>query len=151
MLRTRLSEALKGALKARDETRTATVRLILAGIKDRDIAARPGGNATGISDDDILNFLQAAIKQRQESATQFAAGGRMDLVAKENAEVEVVRSFLPKQFSDGEVADVAKNAIAEVGAAGMKDMGKVMTALRAKYSGQMDFGKASAVVKGLLG
>ena len=134
-LRTRLSEALKDALRAKDETRVSTVRLLLAGIKDRDIAARPSGNATGISDQEILNFCQSAIKQRQDSIAMFEQGNRKDLADKENAEIAVL----------------AKQEIAATGAAGMKDMGKVMTALRAKYAGQMDFGKASNVVKGLLG
>lgn len=150
-LRTRLSEALKDGLRAKDETRTATVRLILAGIKDRDIAARPSGNTTGISDAEILNFLQSSIKQRQDSIAAFEQGGRKDLVDKETAEINVIKTFLPKQYGDAEIADLAKKEIAAVGAAGMKDMGKVMTALRAKYAGQMDFGKASNVVKGLLG
>jgi uncharacterized protein YqeY len=144
-----LSEALKDALKAKDETRTAMVRLILAGIKDRDIAARPA-NTNGISDQEVLNFLQSAIKQRQESIVLFQQGGRQDLVDKETAEIGVIKNFLPKQFGDAEIADLAKKEIAAVGAASIKDMGKVMTAMRAKYAGQMDFGKASNVVKGLL-
>ncbi len=150
-LRTRLSEALKESLKARDETRLSTVRLLLAGIKDRDIAARPSGNAAGIGDQDILNFLQSAIKQRVDSAAMFEQGGRKDLVDKEIAEINVIKTFLPQQFGDAEITDLARKEIQETGAAGMKDMGKVMTAMRAKYAGQMDFGKASAVVKGLLG
>ena len=150
-LRTRLSEALKDALRAKDETRVSTVRLLLAGIKDRDIAARPSGNATGISDQEILNFCQSAIKQRQDSIAMFEQGNRKDLADKENAEIAVIKTFLPQQFGDAEIADLAEQEIAATGAAGMKDMGKVMTALRAKYAGQMDFGKASNVVKGLLG
>ncbi len=150
-LRTRLSEALKDSMRAKDETRVATVRLMLAGIKDRDIAARPSGNKDGIGDAEILNFLQSAIKQRMDSITMFQQGNRQDLVDKENAEIAVIKTFLPQQFGDAEITDLAKQEIAAVGAAGMKDMGKVMTALRAKYAGQMDFGKASNVVKGLLG
>jgi uncharacterized protein YqeY len=150
-LRTRLSEALKDSLRAKDETRVATVRLMLAGIKDRDIAARPSGNKDGIADPEIMNFLQSAIKQRQDSIAMFEQGGRKDLVDKEKAEIDVIKTFLPQQFGDAEITDLAKKEIAATGAAGMKDMGKVMTAMRAKYAGQMDFGKASAVVKGLLG
>lgn len=150
-LRARLSEALKEGLKAKDETRTATVRLILAGIKDRDIAARPSGNSTGISDEEILNFLQSAIRQRQESISMFQQGGRADLVTKEQAEIDVIKTFLPKQFTDAEIADLARTEIAAAGAASVKDMGKVMTAMRTKYAGQMDLGKASSIVKGLLG
>lgn len=149
-LRARLSEALKEALKARDETRVSTVRLILAGIKDRDIAARPG-NTTGISDEEILNFMQSAIRQRQESVSMFQQGNRADLVAKEEAEIVVIRTFLPKQFSDAEVTDLARQEIAAAAATSVKDMGKVMTAMRSKYAGQMDLGKASGIVKGLLG
>lgn len=149
-LRPRLSEALKEGLKAKDETRVATVRLLLAGIKDRDIAARPSGNSTGISDEEILNFLQAAIRQRQESVAMFQQGGRTDLVTKEQAEIEVIRSFLPKQFTDAELADLARSEIAAAGAASVKDMGKVMTVMRTKYAGKMDLGKASSIVKGLL-
>ncbi len=150
-LRARLSEALKDGLKAKDGTRVATVRLILAGIKDRDIAARPSGNSTGISDEEILNFLQSAIRQRQESIAMFQQGGRADLVEKEQSEIENIKSFLPKQFTDAELTDLARKEIAAAGAASVKDMGKVMTAMRTKYAGQMDLGKASAIVKGLLG
>lgn len=150
-LRARLSEALKDGLKAKDGTRVATVRLILAGIKDRDIAARPSGNSTGISDEEILNFLQSAIRQRQESIAMFQQGGRADLVEKEQSEIENIKSFLPKQFTDAELTDLARKEIAAAGATSVKDMGKVMTAMRTKYAGQMDLGKASAIVKGLLG
>jgi uncharacterized protein YqeY len=145
-----LSEALKDSMRAKDETRVATVRLVLAGIKDRDIAARPSGNKDGISDAEIMNFLQSSIKQRQDSIAMFEQGGRKDLVEKEMAEINVIKTFLPQQFGDAEITDLAKQEITATGAAGMKDMGKVMTALRAKYAGQMDFGKASNVVKGLL-
>ncbi len=149
MLRARLSEALKTALKAKDDRTVSAVRLIVSAMKDRDIAARPA-RMDGITDDEILGMLQGMIKQRNESIALYRKGNRLDLVATEQAEIDVIQTFLPTQMDDAAIAAAARQAIAEVGAAGVKDMGKVMAAMKAKFAGQMDFGKASATVKGLL-
>ena len=149
MLRARLSEALKTALKAKDDRTVSAVRLIVSAMKDRDIAARPA-RMDGITDDEILGMLQGMIKQRNESIALYRQGNRLDLVATEQAEIDVIQTFLPAQMDDAAIAAAARAAITEVGAAGVKDMGKVMAALKAKFAGQMDFGKASATVKGLL-
>lgn len=149
MLRARLSEALKTALKAKDDRTVSAVRLIVSAMKDRDIAARPA-RMDGITDGEILGMLQGMIKQRNESIALYRQGNRPDLVATEQAEIDVIQTFLPTQMDDAAIAAAARQAIAEVGAAGVKDMGKVMAAMKAKFAGQMDFGKASATVKGLL-
>ena len=149
MLRARLSEALKTALKAKDERTVGAVRLILAALKDRDIAARPA-RQNGIGDDEILNLLQSMIKQRNESIVLYQQGGRADLVAVERGEIKVIEGFLPAQMDDAAIAMAARQLIGEINAVGVKDMGRVMGALKSKFAGQMDFGKASAVVKGLL-
>lgn len=151
MLRDSLSQALKEAMKAKDARRTSTLRLILAALKDRDINARTdGADRTGIPDQDILAMLQTMVRQRRESITAYEQGGRPDLVDQEKEEISIIESFLPKQMSAEEIEAAARAAMAEVGATGIKDMGKAMAVLKAKYVGQMDFGKASAVLKGLL-
>jgi uncharacterized protein YqeY len=151
MLRETLNQALKDAMKAKDAQRTATLRLILAALKDRDIAARTSGDdRTGIPDDAILSLLQTMVKQRRESITMYEQGDRQDLADKEKAEIAVIESFLPKQLSEAEVEAAARAAIAEVGAQGIKDMGKAMGVLKAKYAGQMDFAKAAAILKSQL-
>ncbi|WP_374304241.1 GatB/YqeY domain-containing protein [Ferrovibrio sp.] len=151
MLRETLNQALKDAMKAKDAQRTATLRLILAALKDRDIAARTSGDdRTGIPDDAILSLLQTMVKQRRESITMYEQGGRQDLADKEKSEIAVIESFLPKQLSESEVEAAARAAIAEVGAQGIKDMGKAMGVLKAKYAGQMDFAKAAAILKSQL-
>lgn len=151
MLRETLNQALKDAMKAKDARRIATLRLILAALKDRDIAARTSGDdRTGIPDADILSMLQTMVRQRRESITAYQAGGRHDLVEQEKEEIAIIESYLPQQLSEAEVEAAAKAAIAEVGAQGIKDMGKAMAVLKAKYAGQMDFAKAAAVLKGLL-
>lgn len=151
MLRESLNGAYKEAMKAKDQRRTATLRLILAALKDRDIAARTdAADRAGISDTDILSMLQTMVRQRRESIEAYQKGGRQDLVEQEKEEIIIIEGFLPKQMSEAEVAEAAKAAIAEVGAAGIKDMGKAMAVLKAKYAGQMDFGKAAGVLKGLL-
>lgn len=151
MLRETLNQALKDAMKAKDAQRTATLRLILAALKDRDIAARTSGDdRTGIPEDAILSLLQTMVKQRRESITMYEQGGRQDLADKEKAEIAVIESFLPKQLSEAEVEAAARAAIAEVGAQGIKDMGKAMGVLKAKYAGQMDFAKAAAILKSQL-
>jgi uncharacterized protein YqeY len=151
MLREQITEAMKDAMRAREPDTLSTVRMILAGIKDKDIAARPGGNATGIGDPEILSLLQSMVKQRRESVTLYRQGNRADLVAKEEAEIAVIERFLPKQMDAAETDAAIVAAIAESGAASIKDMGKVMAALKAKYSGQMDFSAVGPAVKAKLG
>ena len=151
MLREQITEAMKDAMRAREAETLSTVRMILAGIKDKDIAARPAGNATGIGDPEILSLLQAMVKQRRESVALYAQGGRDDLVAKEQAEITVIERFLPAQMDAAATDAAITAAIAEAGAASIKDMGKVMAALKAKYSGQMDFSTVGPAVKAKLG
>lgn len=150
MLRTRLSEALKDALKSKDTRSTATLRLISAALKDRDIAARSKGNYDGINEDEILQMLQSMIKQRRESITLYEQGGRLELAQQEQEEIVVIERFLPKQMDQGEMTAAIDALVTELGATGVKDMGRVMTALREKYAGQMDFAKASGMVKARL-
>ncbi len=151
MLREKIKTELVAAMKAKDESKTSVLRLINSSIKDKDIAARPAGKADGISDDEILQLLQSMIKQRKESIDLYEKGNRADLVAKEKAEIDVISSFLPAQMDDAAIEAAIKQVIQETGASSMKDMGKVMGSLRGKYAGQMDFGKASGMIKGLLG
>ncbi|MFQ5763413.1 MAG: GatB/YqeY domain-containing protein [Rhodospirillales bacterium] len=147
MLRTRLSDALKIAMKEKDKRAVSTLRLILAALKDRDIAAKGKGNVEGLSNDEILGLLQSMIKQRHESIDAYEKGGRVELAQREAEEIAVIEEFLPEQMSDDEMASVIAGVIDEVGAEGLKDMGKAMTALKEKYPGRMDFSKASAMVK----
>ena len=151
MLRQAFTDRLKKALKARDAHTVSTTRLILAGLKDRDIAARGQGNADGISEAEILRMLQAMIKQRRESIALYQQGNRADLEQREREEIAVIESFLPRQFEESEIDAAANAVIAEAGAAGMKDMGRVMAALRERHAGVIDFGRASAIVRRLLG
>ena len=147
MLRTRLSDALKAAMTEKDRRSVSTLRLILAALKDRDIAARSKGNQDGVSDDEVLGLLQSMIKQRRESIELYEKGGRMELAQGEAEEISVIEGFLPEQMSEDEIAAVITGVLGEVGAESLKDMGKVMTALKEQFAGQMDFGKASAIVK----
>ncbi|MSO85417.1 MAG: GatB/YqeY domain-containing protein [Rhodospirillales bacterium] len=147
MLRQRLGNALKDALKSKDKIGLSTVRLIVAALKDRDIAARGKGNMDGISDEEILGLLQGMIKQRQESIVLYEKGGRCELAEQERGEIVVIERFLPKQMGEDEVAKAVREAISETGAQSLKDMGKAMAALKGRYAGQMDFAKASALVK----
>ena len=149
MLRDQLATQLKEAMKAKDSERLSTVRLIQAAIKDRDIANRGAGKEQA-SDDEILQILAKMVKQRDESANIYEENSRPELAAKERAEIVVIQDFMPKQLSDSEVRANVSAIIAETGAAGAKDMGKVMAALKERYAGQMDFAKASATVKELL-
>ena len=153
MLRTKIRDALKAAQKARNDREVATLRLILAALKDRDIAARgPGaGGREEVGDDQILNLLQTMIKQRRDSIALYEKGGRADLVKQETEEIAVIERFLPKQLSEKEMTEAVKATIAELGAASLKDMGRTMAALKERYAGQMDFAKASAIVKQQLG
>jgi len=151
MLRQAFTDRLKQAMKARDGRTLSTVRLILAGLKERDVAARGEGNADGVAEPEIARMLQNMIKQRRESIALYEQGNRRDLAHQEREEIAVIESFLPQQMSEDEIAAAARAAIAETGAAGLKDMGKVMAALRSRHSGIMDFSRAGAVVRRLLG
>lgn len=151
MLRDAFSERLKQAMRAKETRTVSTVRLILAALKERDVAVRGSGNQEGIPDPEILRLLQGMVKQRRESIALYNQGNRPELAQQEEAEIAVIESFLPKQMSEGEIAAAAKSAIAEIGAAGVKDMGKVMSLLRERHAGIMDMARAGAVVKQLLG
>ncbi|MDR5654635.1 GatB/YqeY domain-containing protein [Ruixingdingia sedimenti] len=150
-MRERLSAALKAAMKAQEADRLSALRLINAAIKDRDIAARTGeGGEGGVSDAEILAILGKMVKQRQESARIYEEGGRLELAEKELAEIRVIEEFLPRQLSAAEVEAAIDAAVAEVGATGIRDMGKVMGVLKARHTGQMDFAAAGATVKARL-
>ena len=149
MLRDNINGAMKGAMKSQDKLRLSTLRLVNAAIKNADIEARTAGKGP-ISDDDLLGLLQKMIKQRLESIELYDKGGRKELADQERGEIEVIKAFLPQQLSDAEAKEAIAGVIKETGAAGMKDMGKVMAALKERYAGKMDFGKASGLVKGLL-
>lgn len=147
MLRTRLNEELKTAMRAKAERMLSTIRLILAALKDRDIAARGKGNYDGISEDEILQMLNSMIKQRRESISLYEQGGRCELAQREQEEIEIIQTFMPKQLSDAELDGAVKATIDSLGAKSLKDMGKVMAVLKEKFAGQMDFTRASALVK----
>ncbi|MDY0008191.1 MAG: GatB/YqeY domain-containing protein [Bdellovibrionales bacterium] len=147
MLRTRFQDQLKQSLHAKDEIAVSTLRLIIAAMKDRDIAARGKGNWDGIGEDEILSMLQSMIKQRHESIKMYEQGGRLELAAREASEIRVIETFLPAQLSEAEVKAAIDAAIAAVGAAGIKDMGKVIAEMKSKYTGQVDFAKVSGLVK----
>ena len=149
-LRAQLTDAMKEAMKAKDTKRLATVRLILAALKDRDIAARSETNKELVSDDDILTLLAKMIKQREESAAVYRQGGRPELAENEEAEIVIIRGFMPAQMDDAALKNAVAKTIAETGAASIKDMGKVMAVLKERYAGQMDFSKASAATKDAL-
>lgn len=149
--RTEINTALKEALKRQDKLMVSTVRLIMAAIKDRDINAFGQGRSEGIEDSEILQLLATMIKQRQESSRQYSEAGRDDLAEREEGEIEIIRAFLPRQLSDSEVEQLIGEIVAEVGAAGIKDMGKVMGVLKERYAGQVDMAKAGALVKKKLG
>ena len=146
-IRDELTTALKEALKSKDQVAMSTIRLISAAMKDRDIAARGGGNAEGIGDSEILSMMQSMIKQRQESSTTYAEAGRDDLAERELDEIAVIKRFLPTQMDEGEVANAIETIIAEVGATDIKGMGKVMNELKSRYAGQIDMAKAGGVVR----
>ena len=151
MLREAFTDRLKVAMKARDTRTVSTVRLILAALKERDVAARGEGNTKELADADIARLLQGMIKQRRESIMLYEQGSRPDLARQENEEIAVIESFLPQQMSEDEITDAAKAVIAETGVAGIRDMGKVMAGLRERYAGAMDFSRAGPIVKRLLG
>ncbi|MBL8566909.1 MAG: GatB/YqeY domain-containing protein [Hyphomicrobiaceae bacterium] len=154
-MRDRIQQATKDAMKSGDKRRLSTLRLVSAAIKDRDIAARVDekGHATGrdrIDDAEILQLLQKMIRQRRDSIEVYTQGGRAELAEQEAAEIAIIEEFLPKQMSEAEIKDAATKAIAELGAGGLKDMGRVMGVLKERFPGVMDFGKASGMVKELL-
>jgi uncharacterized protein len=149
-LRDTLMDDVKTAMKAGEKVKLSTIRLIQAAIKDKDIEARGQGKGQ-LTDDDVLSLMQKMVKQRQESITIYTQAGRNELAAGEQAEVEVINAYMPKQMDEAGVKAAVAAVIAETGAAGMKDMGKVVGALKAKYAGQMDFAKASQLVKAALG
>ena len=149
-LRERLQTALKEAMKAKQADRLSALRLINAAIKDREIAAR-GEGVDAVSDGDLLAVLGKMVKQRQESARIYEEGGRLELAAKEVAEIKVIEEFLPRQLSGAEVSAAIETAVTEAGASSIRDMGKVMAVLKAKYTGQMDFAAAGAAIKARLG
>ena len=147
MLREKLTEAMKDAMRAKDQASLGTIRLIIAKLKDVDIAARTEANREGVADDKILSMMQGMIKQRNESIALYEKGGRADLAEKEKAEIAVIERFLPQQMDEAAVDAAVREAIAAAGATSIKDMGGVMATLKGKYAGQMDFAKASAAVK----
>jgi uncharacterized protein YqeY len=150
MLRERFTAALKEAMLKQEKRRIATLRLVQAAVKDRDIAARTAGKDGAVSDDEILELLGKMIKQRLESARQYEEGKRPELAAQEREEIEIIKEFLPQQLDEAELRAAVAEAIEATGAQGVKDMGKCMAELKARYAGRMDFAKASQVVKELL-
>ncbi len=146
-LREQINDSVKEAMKAKDQKRLGTLRLINAAVKDKDIAARTADSRDLLSDDDILGLLAKMIKQREDSITAFVAGNRPELAENERGEIAVIREFMPKQMSPEDAKAAIAAVIGETGAASIKDMGKVMNALKERYAGQMDFGKASGAVK----
>ncbi len=150
-MRTRVTDALKDAMKSKEADRLSTLRLINAAIKDKDIALRGEGDDKVVTDADVLAIMGRMVKQRQESARAYDEGGRIELAEKERAEIKVIEDFLPKQLSEAETEAAVDAAIASVGAESIRDMGKVMGELKGKYTGQMDFGRVGPLVKGRLG
>lgn len=149
-MRDRIAQAMKQALKDKDQLALAAIRLISAALKDRDIAARGQDRHDGISDDEILSMLQTMIKQRQESARMYEDGGRPDLMETERAEIAIIQQFLPEPLSEAEIEAAIKAAVVSTQAASVKDMGKVMAHLKAEHAGQMDFSAVSQLVKSRL-
>lgn len=149
-LRDRLSAELKTAMKAKDTARLATLRLINAAIKDREIVARGESRSEPVSDAELTAVLTRMVKQRRDSARAYEEAARLDLAAKENAEIGVIEDFLPRQMSETEIADAIERVIAQTGASSVRDIGAVMAALKSAHAGQMDFGKAGAMVKARL-
>ncbi len=145
--REEFSAALKVALKNKDQVALSTIRLIITALKDRDIAVREKGGSEGLADGEILLMLQSMIKQRQESSKTYSEAGRDDLAEREESEIDIIRSFMPKQLSDDELGELVSKLIAETGAQSIKDMGRVMGILKDKYAGQADMGKAGAIAK----
>ena len=151
MLRQRLNDELKAAMKSRDQLTTSTLRMILAGVKDRDIAARPRGVTNGVDDAEIVDMMQKMVRQRQESIVLYKQGNRQELVDKEQAEIDIIERYLPQKMTDAEQHQAIGAVIAELGATSIKDMGRVMAALKERFAGRLDFAKAGLLVKQKLG
>lgn len=149
MLREDLQKALKESMLNKDTSTVSAVRLIIAGMKEKDVEARGKGQAQA-SDAELLSMMQGMIKQRNDSIKMYVEGNRQDLADKELSEIKVIEKFLPKQMSEAEIESVLKSIISATGAASMRDMGKVMGELKAKYAGQLDMAKASSMIKSLL-
>ena len=149
MIRDTFADALKDAMKAREPRRLSTIRLIQAAIKDRDIANRGIGKEP-VTDEEILQILAKMIKQREESAGIYEKAGRAELAEHEREEITIIKGFMPEEIPDDQVRSILEGVIAETGAAGLRDMGKVMAVLKERYPGQIDFGKASGLIKDLL-
>jgi uncharacterized protein YqeY len=147
MIRQALTDAVKEAMKARDQRTTSTLRMVQAKLKDKDIEARGLGNPDGIDDQAVLSVLQGMVKQRRESIELYKQGNRQDLVEQESAEIAVIERFLPQQMDEAATRAAIGTVIAAIGAAGIKDMGRTMAALKERHAGEMDFQKASALVK----
>ena len=138
-------------MKSKDKRRISTLRLIIATLQDRDLAARDKGADEGITDEEILQMMTTMVRQRRESIAAYEKGGRIDLAASEQEEIDIISDYLPKQFDEAETRKAVENAIAEIGAQGLKDMGRTMAELKTRFPGRMDFSKASAIVKEMLG
>lgn len=151
MLRQRLTDDLKTATKAKDVRALSTLRMILAALKDRDIAARVKGNSQGVPDNEIVDMLQKLVAQRRDSIEMYQKGNRADLVQQETEEIAVIQRYMPQGLSEAEMADAVAAAVAAVGASTVKDMGKVMARLKEEFAGRMDFAKAGALVRQKLG
>jgi len=151
MLRTDLNEALKTAMKSRDQRAVSTLRMILATLKDRDIAARPKGVTDGIGEEEIVEMLHKMVRQRRESIELYEKGARPELVQQEQEEIGVIERFLPRQMTEAEMGEAVAAAVAETGATSIKDMGKIMGLLKQRFAGRMDFGKVGLLVKQKLG
>jgi uncharacterized protein YqeY len=147
MLRTTFTDQMKIAMKAGEKDRLATIRLMMAALKDKDIDARASGNMDGISEDQICQLLQSMVKQRRDSIKMYQDGNRQDLADKEQSEIDIIMTFLPQQMDVAETEQAIRDIIASTGATSAKDMGAVMAALKGQYTGKMDFGKASQLVK----
>ncbi len=150
MLRDRLNAALKDAMRAKDQRRVSTIRLILAAVKDRDIAGRSEESREGVPDEEILQILSKMIRQRQDSIDAYEKADRMELAAQEREEIQVIESFQPPQLSEQDIHKACAEAVEQVEAKGLKDMGRTMAVLKERYAGLMDFSKASAIVKNML-
>ncbi|WP_366656998.1 GatB/YqeY domain-containing protein [Fodinicurvata sp. EGI_FJ10296] len=151
MIRQRLTDSLKQAMKERDDRTVRTIRLILAALKDRDIAVRTKtGRQDGLDDQEIVSLLQTMVKQRRESIALYEQGARVDLAEGEQAEIAIIERFLPQQMSDDQIREAVNAVIAEIGATGLKDMGRTMATLKSRHGGTMDFSKASGVAKAAL-
>ncbi|MEX1036593.1 MAG: GatB/YqeY domain-containing protein [Sneathiella sp.] len=147
MLRSKIKESLKEAMKSKDKRRISTLRLIIATLQDRDLAARDKGAEEGITEDEILQMLTTMVRQRKESIAAYETGGRVDLAASEQEEIDIISDYLPKQFDEAETRAAVEKVITDIEANGLKDMGRTMAELKSRYAGQMDFSKASAIVK----